>query len=190
MKNKTLFLSAIIIVLILSWFIGSKPANVVKKDENIQFVENQQFIASKEIGTDNKNSFEVELSVKCDTILNNIELLDQNKIEILPKDGVIFSSKKVIAYKGESVFDLLLREMTSAKIHMEFVNTPMYDSAYIEGINNIYEFDAGELSGWMYKVNNIFINYGCSKYKIKENDKIEWVFTCDSGKDVEGKFDE
>ena len=39
------------------------------------------------------------------------------------------------------------REMKKAKIHMEFRNTPIYNSAYIMGINNLYEFDVGELSG-------------------------------------------
>lgn len=43
----------------------------------------------------------------------------------------------------------------------------MYNSAYIEGINNLYEFDCGSLSGWMYKVNEWFPNYGCSRYVLK-----------------------
>ena len=58
---------------------------------------------------------------------------------------------------------------------MEFEDTPMYNSAYIEGINNLYEFDCGELSGWMYKVNGWFPNYGCSRYQLKEGDTIEWA---------------
>ena len=62
----------------------------------------------------------------------------------------------------------------------------MYNSAYIEGINNLYEFDCGELSGWMYKVNGWFPNYGCSRYQLKEGDVIEWVYTCDLGVDVGG----
>ena len=73
-------------------------------------------------------------------------------------------------------------------IHMEFEDTPMYNSAYIEGINNLYEFDCGELSGWMYKVNGWFPNYGCSRYQLKEGDVIEWVYTCDLGVDVGGFY--
>ena len=70
---------------------------------------------------------------------------------------------------------------------MEFVNTPIYNSAYIEGINNLYEFDAGELSGWMYCVNGEFPNYGSSGYKVKPGDKIEWHYSCDLGRDVGGR---
>lgn len=124
------------------------------------------------------------LSVRCDTILKNIEWLDKEKTELVPLDGIIFEQREVTFYEGESVFNLLLREMKKNGIHMEFTNTPIYNSAYIEGINNLYEFDCGELSGWMYKVNDWFPNYGCSRYQLKQGDKVEWVYTCDLGKDV------
>ncbi len=128
------------------------------------------------------------LSVRCDTILNNMGWLDREKVDIVPKDGVIFAPKTVTFYEGESVFNLLVREMKRNKIHLEFVNTPIYNSAYIEGIANIYEFDCGELSGWMYKVNDWFPNYGCSRYQLKAGDRVEWVYTCDLGNDVGGHY--
>lgn len=124
------------------------------------------------------------LSVSCSTILDNMENLDTEKIELVPDDGVILAETVVTFYDGESVFDVLQREMKNNKIHFEFVNTPIYNSAYIEGIHNLYEFDCGELSGWMYKVNGWFPNYGCSRYKIQDGDVIEWVYTCDLGRDV------
>ena len=126
------------------------------------------------------------LSVRCDTILHNIKWLNPEKVELVPGDGVILPVTTVSFYEGESVFNVLQREMKKAGIHMEFENTPMYNSAYIEGINNLYEFDCGELSGWMYKVNEWFPNYGCSRYQLKQGDVIEWVYTCDLGVDVGG----
>lgn len=128
------------------------------------------------------------LSVRCDTVLQNIGSLDSEKVDIVPKDGVIFAEKTVIFYEGESVFNLLVREMKRNKIHMEFENTPIYNSAYIEGIANLYEFDCGEISGWMYKVNDWFPNYGCSRYQLKAGDNVEWVYTCDLGNDVGGNY--
>ncbi|GLX68069.1 DUF4430 domain-containing protein [Paenibacillus glycanilyticus] len=124
------------------------------------------------------------LTVSAATILDNLDKLDPEKLELVPKDGIIFAKQKVAFYEGESVFNVLQREMKKHKIHMEFENTPMYNSAYIEGINNLYEFDCGELSGWMYKVNGWFPNYGSSRYKLKQGDVIEWVYTCDLGRDV------
>jgi hypothetical protein len=128
------------------------------------------------------------LSVKCDTILDNISWLDPDKVELVPKDGVIFPATTVTFYEGESVFNVLQRELKKAGIHMEFENTPVYNSAYIEGINNLYEFDCGELSGWMYKVNDWFPNYGCSRYQLKDGDTVEWVYTCNLGIDVGGYY--
>ncbi len=127
------------------------------------------------------------LSVRCDTVLDNIKWLDKEKHKLIPDNGVIFEEEQVVFYEGETVFNLLLREMKKNKIHMEFVNTPVYNSVYIEGINNLYEYDCGELSGWVYKVNNWFPNYGCSKYELKEGDKVEFVYTCNLGADVGGR---
>jgi len=134
------------------------------------------------------NELTCTLSIKCDTILKNIEWLSDEKVEFVPEDGVIYAKKTVTFYEGESVFNLLVREMKQNKIHLEFVNTPVYNSAYIEGIANLYEFDCGELSGWMYKVNGWFPNYGCSRYQLKAGDVVEWVYTCDLGKDVGGEY--
>ncbi|MDR0916597.1 MAG: DUF4430 domain-containing protein [Oscillospiraceae bacterium] len=131
--------------------------------------------------------FTVTLSVRCDTILDNMGLLNRNKHELVPDDGVIFPTTEVIVYEGESVFNVLWREMKRAGIHLEFVNTPIYNSVYIEGINNLYEFDVGELSGWMYAVNGWYPNYGASRYQLKAGDAVEWNYTCDLGRDL-GQF--
>ena len=128
------------------------------------------------------------LSVRCDTILNNMDKLDAAKKDLVPSDGVIFSETQVTFYEGESVFNVLQRELKKAKVHLEFVNTPLYNSAYIEGIGNLYEFDCGDLSGWIYKVNGWAPNYGCSRYSLQDGDVIEWVYTCDLGRDVGAEF--
>ena len=94
------------------------------------------------------------LSISCATILDNMDLCKEEKRELVPEDGWILKPMTVTFYEGESVFNVLQRTCKQQKIHMEFVNTPAYHSAYIEGIHNLYEFDVGNLSGWMYKVND------------------------------------
>lgn len=143
----------------------------------------------KEPQKEEKNELYCTLSVSCDTLLNDISRLDEEKRKLV-KNGVIFPATKVEFEEGESVFDVLLRVMKEEKIHLEFVNTPVYGSVYIEGIGNLYEFDAGELSGWMYRVNGEFPNFGCSKYILKNGDRVEFVYTCDLGKDVGGSYSE
>ena len=128
------------------------------------------------------------LSVSCKTILDNLSDFDEDKLPFLPEDGMIIAETTVEFSQGESVFDVLFRETQNRKIHFEFTDTPFYNSAYIEGIANIYEFDCGELSGWMYKVNGKFPNYGCSNYGLSDKDVIVWVYTCDLGRDVGGEY--
>lgn len=128
------------------------------------------------------------ISVRCDKIIENIKYLPEEKRGLIPSDGVILKTTEAVFNDGENVFNVLQRELKRAKIHLEFVNTPIYNSVYIEGINNIYEFDCGENSGWMYSVNGEFPRYGSSGYKLKDGDKIEWVYTCDLGRDVGGYY--
>ena len=124
------------------------------------------------------------LSISCETILNNREALDPDKAELVPEDGWILRPVTVTFYQGESVFNVLQRTCKQQGIHMEFESTVMYHSAYIEGIHNLYQFDCGDLSGWMYSVNGWFPNYGCSRYQLQEGDVICWEYTCDLGADI------
>lgn len=124
------------------------------------------------------------LSVRCDMALAHLEWLDASVAELLPEDGEIFPEMEVAFSAGESVFDVLCREMQAAGIHIEFSTAPVYGGAYIEGICNLYEFDCGELSGWMYRVNGVFPNYASSQYALSDGDVVEWLYTCDLGADI------
>ena len=116
----------------------------------------------------------------------NLDRLNAEKADLIPADGVLLAPTAVEFTEGESIFDVLKRVCRENKIHMEFSETPVYQSAYIEGIGNLYEFDCGEGSGWMYRVNGEFPNYGCSRYTLADGDTVEWVYTCDFGADVGG----
>lgn len=161
---------------------GAKPAE--KKHTETVTAPTENASAKSETNTTEKKELTCTLSVRCDTILNNMSNLIDGKSGIIPSNGVIFPKTKVVFNKGESVFNVLTREMKKNKIHLEYVNTPMYNSAYIEGIANIYEHDCGELSGWMYRVNGKYPNYGSSQYKVKNGDTIEWIYTCNGGRDI------
>ena len=58
-----------------------------------------------------------------------------------------------------------------------------------QGINQLYEFDCGKNSGWMYSVNGEYPNYGASSYNLKDGDKVEWRYTCNLGSDVGDKYE-
>ena len=104
--------------------------------------------------------------VECSKIFDNQDKLDKAVKDYIPKDGIILKKKEVSFNEGENVYDVLKRELKNENILMEASFTT--GTAYIEGINNIYEFSCGELSGWMYCVNGEYPNVGCSDYKIKD----------------------
>lgn len=128
------------------------------------------------------------VSISCATVLDNWEQCDESKRGLIPPDGVFLPETEVSFTEGESVFDVLERACKANKLHMEFSFTPAYDSAYVEGIGNLYEFDMGALSGWMYAVNGWCPNYGCSQYALQDGDTVEWHYTCDLGADIGQKM--
>ncbi|MCL2198823.1 MAG: DUF4430 domain-containing protein [Defluviitaleaceae bacterium] len=130
------------------------------------------------------DAFTVTLAVSAETLLENMHLLSEYRHRLVPDDGIIFPPTEVFAHDGESVFDVLNREMRNAGIHMVFRQMPVFGSVYIEGINNIFEFDAGGLSGWKYQVNGDFPGVGASAFILQEGDFIEWLFTVDLGRDL------
>lgn len=135
------------------------------------------------IQIDKSKTYSCYMTISCANILDNMNDLTAGKESLVPKDGVIYSRRKVSFNPGESVFDILQRETRKNRIHMEYRSTPMYNSAYIEGIHNLYEFDCGPRSGWMYCVNGWYPNYGCSRYVVQNGDEIQWNYTCDLGAD-------
>lgn len=121
------------------------------------------------------------LSVSCGELSERLEELAPEKRAVVPSNGIIYAENEVVFNEGETVFDILRRELKQNKIHMEFQTSPIYNTAYIEGIANIYEFDCGSLSGWTYKVNGDTPGYGCSQYTVKPGDRIEWIYVCENG---------
>ena len=115
------------------------------------------------------------------------KLRNKEKAAFVPSDGWLLYTSTIEYTPGESAYDVLYRACRRAGYQIEASYTPMYGSYYIEGINQLYEFDAGELSGWMYSVNGRFPNYGCSSYEVSDGDNIRFRYTCDLGADIGGK---
>ncbi|QQP13286.1 S-layer homology domain-containing protein [Lysinibacillus agricola] len=94
---------------------------------------------------------------------------------------------KVELYPGETVFDVLKRVTKQNGIALSYRETQY--GTYIDGINGLYEFDRGPLSGWMYRVNGSFPSYSAALYTLSPGDNVEWLYTLDLGKDVGGYVD-
>lgn len=97
--------------------------------------------------------------------------------------GTILQATEVAIEEGDTVLDVLKKATKANKIPMEFRGSGAV--AYVEGIDNLYEFDRGPKSGWMYRVNGVFGKQSAGSEKLKPKDRIEWLYTLDLGKDLE-----
>ena len=158
---------------------------VVINGTNIQSTDEYYLTHIDDITPDSKT---VTISIRCDTILDNYDDLDPalRSEEFIPPDGVILPPTEYVLRPGDTVFDILDRAVRNNKIQMEYQGADQnsYGSVYIQGIHYLYEFSCGHLSGWMDRVDGEFPNYGCSKYELKHGQIIEWIYTCDLGKDI------
>ena len=128
----------------------------------------------------NKNT--VTISIRCDTAVNIGMAKEAKWAGIVPESGCILDTTKVAFEDGDTVFDILCDVRDTYKLQMQYKGSN--GGQYVQGINNLYEFDGGRWSGWMYCVNGWYPNYGSGQYVVKNGDVIEWNYTCDLGKDL------
>lgn len=149
-----------------------KPGNSSTKPKP----ENNQTITSPK--PKNKT---VTIAISCKTAINN-GLNKKPGFSHLPSNGIILQNMKVEFSEGDTVFNILVKVTRKKGIHMEYRGSG--SNTYIEGINNLYEFDGGSNSGWMYSVNGVYPNYGVGAYKVKSSDVIKFNYTCNLGADL------
>ena len=124
------------------------------------------------------------LEIRCDVLLNHLDQMTKEKAALVPENGTLLAVTEVEFTGGESVFDVFRKVLREEKLHFEYVDASAYDSVYIEGIGNLYEYDCGPQSGWMYSVNGVFPGLGCSAYTLADGDVIVFRYTCDLGADL------
>ena len=117
------------------------------------------------------------ISIRCDTVAGVAQ--DGST----PEDGVILEKTAIPFRDGDSVFDALLTAARLHKIQMEHDGGEK-GMAYVTGINYLYEYTHGDLSGWIYSVNGETFSLGCGSYKLKDGDDILWQYTTKLGEDL------
>ncbi|MBE6728137.1 MAG: DUF4430 domain-containing protein [Ruminococcaceae bacterium] len=133
----------------------------------IKIESSEQYYSNTQVG---KIKGTVTLEIVCD------EIAEFTKYP----DGCIMNACEIEFSAGESVFDVTSRAVRKNGLLIE--KNGGSNSVYISGIEGIYEFDYGELSGWVYLVNGESPNVGCASYEAKDGDKIVWAYT--TGKEI------
>lgn len=113
----------------------------------------------------------VRLSIRCDTVAG--------LAEHIPADGVILQETAFPLAAGDTVLDVLTRAAKAHGLRMD-----VSGSGYVAGIQYLYEFDYGDLSGWMYQVNGEMASVGCNQYILQDGDTITWRYTRSMGSDL------
>ena len=161
-----------ILVLVLSMLCGCGKANTAKVAD-----------------TNGDGKLTCTLEIRCDTLLTQLDKVPAEKVSLVPEDGIMLAATEVEFTGGESVFDVFRKVLREEKIHFEYVDASAYDSVYIEGIGNIYEFDCGPQSGWMFSVNDVYPGLGCSACTLADGDVIVFHYTCDLGADLGADYE-
>ncbi len=127
----------------------------------------------------------VTMTIRCDNIVG------KSDSEFIPDDGIILDVTNFEIEDGDTVFDILNEAAQTYSIHVE--NTGSASNAhgmvYIAAINHIYEFEFGDLSGWVYHVNGVSPSRGCGDYVLSDGDRIEWLYTCELGHDLDEVYE-
>ncbi len=119
----------------------------------------------------------VYLTIRCDTVAGRA------KDGSTPENGLILPRTELPIQSGDTVFDVLTRAAQLHSLQMEHEGMSK-NMAYINGINYLYEFDYGELSGWMYSVGGEFVSLGSGSHAVQDGDEIIWAYTTELGEDL------
>lgn len=119
------------------------------------------------------------LSITCINAVNYANSHNMSLPAAIPSDGVILKSVTDEFNAGDSVMKVLKSTLKANGISYQITL-----GGYVRSISGLAEFDCGQGSGWMYKVNGVLPNVSCKSYKLTNGDKIEFVFTCNLGNDV------
>ncbi len=173
--RKDILIIGFVVLLIAVIFSGTK----------IQSVEDYYQTHIDDITEESETVF---ITIEATTVLDNLDQLDATLKDekYVPKDGMILEESEYVLRKDDTVFDLLKRATRHNQIQLDFqgASDNSFKSAYIKGINHLYEFSCGELSGWMYEVNGEFPDHGVSRYELVDGDKVALRYTCDLGRDL------
>lgn len=118
----------------------------------------------------------VTFSICCDL------LPEENQHPALPDDGNILSPTVFYFEQGDTVLDALQQACKQYQLQVEIDGSDTL--AYVRGIANLYEFDYGALSGWVFLVNGESASVGCGQVPLADGDCIQWIYTLDLGRDV------
>ena len=128
-------------------------------------------------GSEKENAIgSVTITIRCDTVADSGE-------EYIPADGVILPLTTYSIAAGDTVFTILSEATAQHRIPLETNGSGT--SVYVEGLSNLYEFQFGNFSGWVYRHNGEVLSQSCGETLLADGDTIEWFYSLEMGKEAE-----
>ena len=127
-------------------------------------------------GSQTDGAVKTTISISCRTIAG--------ERDFIPDDGVVLGETEIYLPEGATAYDQLVAAAREYGLQLDSVTSAAYGTTYIKGLAYIYEYDFGELSGWMYSVNGKFASVGCGEYELAEGDSVVWEYTRELGNDL------
>jgi hypothetical protein len=123
----------------------------------------------------------VTLTIRCDAVL------DMPGSAFLPPDGVILAPTTFVIEQGDTAFDILTEAAALYRLRVQNTGVTATSSAlaYVSGINDLKEFDFGDLSGWVYHINGKAPSVGCGEFTLSDGDEIAFLYSLTLGEDLQ-----
>ena len=173
MKKKIVFYSAAFLILLTAGLLIGWSLGILQIESPEAYYEN------KDEGVPIGN---VTLGIFCENALASDNLPDEIR-DRLPQGGALLAECTMPLYQGDTVFSLLSRASRESEISFSFQGTEG-SGVYIDGIGPLFEMDCGDLSGWIYTVNGKTVSKSADDAILSDNDRIQWVYSCNLGKDI------
>ncbi|XQY91374.1 DUF4430 domain-containing protein [Metabacillus sp. HB246100] len=97
------------------------------------------------------------------------------------KKGTILSKTTVEMNEGETILDITRKILKSKGKAISVTGSG--STAYVRGIDGLFEFDRGPLSGWTVKNNGSTIQRSAGAIELKAGDQVQWIYTTDYEED-------
>ena len=128
-----------------------------------------------EQGTDSETvvgigEIKVSLSIMCGTL----ESVDKDLMDKVSTDGEILKKTEFMITPGMTVLDVLKAS------GVDFVE----NGGMVSEINGLGSGQAGEMSGWLFTINDEFPMDAVDQLTLNEGDEILFAYTCDGGEDL------
>lgn len=133
-----------------------------------------------EISTTNSAGLTTTETIPVQFAAEHTQKVPQVNVVVKGIKGKDLITKQAIIEDQDTAYSVLVKTMGKNKV----ASRPLKEGVYVMGIDGLTEFDHGEGSGWMYRVNGKFPPVFSGEIQIKDGDTLEWLYTTNLGEDI------